>query len=136
MAEALTGTAEESEQVKEEEEPDLKRRDRSKQNKFNVLLAAGAVPASMRKEWEALKTAGSRKNQSKFIEDTVVRDERTGHLALSCDKGSLEASVGLKHKSKTGWGASPGHPGRRGAGEDTGRCGLLPVAGAEGRAHG
>ena len=77
---------------------------RSKQNKFNVLLAAGAVPASMRKEWEALKTAGSRKNQSKFIEDMVVRDEKTGRLALSCDKGSLEASVGLKHKTKTGWG--------------------------------
>ena len=69
MAEALTGewrnglAPEEPEQAKEEEEPDLKRRDRSKQNKFNVLLAAGAVPASMRKEWEALKTAGSRKNQ-------------------------------------------------------------------------
>ena len=52
MAEALTGewrnglAPEEPEQVKEEEEPDLKRRDRSKQNKFNVLLAAGAVPAS------------------------------------------------------------------------------------------
>ena len=110
MAETLTGewrnglAPEEPEQAKEEEEeePDLKRRDRSKQNKFNVLLAAGAVPASMRKEWEALKTAGSRKNQSKFIEDMVVRDERTGRLALSCDKGSLEASVGLKHKSKTG----------------------------------
>ena len=58
----------------------------------------------MKKEWEALKTAGSRKNQSKFIEDMVVRDERTGRLALSCDKGSLEASVGLKHSSKTGWG--------------------------------
>ena len=25
----------------------------------------------------------------------VVRDEGTGRLALSCDKGSLEASVGL-----------------------------------------
>ena len=62
------------------------------------------MPASMRKEWEALKTAGSRKNQSKFIEDMVVRDEGTGRLALSCDKGSLEASVGLKHKSSTGWG--------------------------------
>ena len=110
MAEALTGewrnglAPEEPEQVKEEEEPDLKRWGRSKQNKFNVLLAAGAVPASMRKEWEALKTAGSRKSQSKFIEDMVVRDEKTGRLALSCDKGSLEASVGLKHKSKTGWG--------------------------------
>ena len=93
------------EQEKEEEEdPDPKRRDRSKQNKFNVLLAAGAVPASMRKEWEALKTAGSRKSQSKFIEDMVVRDEGTGRLALSCDKGSLEASVALKHKSSTGWG--------------------------------
>ena len=67
----------------------MKRRDRSKQNKFNVLLAAGAVPASMRKEWKALKTAGSRKNQSKFIEDMVVRDDKTGRLALSCDKGSL-----------------------------------------------
>ena len=90
---------EEPEQVKEEEEePDLKRRGRSKQNKFNALLAAGAVPASMRKERESLKTAGSRKNQSKFIEDMVVRDERTGRLALR------QASVGLKRKSKTGWG--------------------------------
>ena len=110
MAEALTeewrnGLApEKPEQEKEEEEPDQKRRDRSKQNKFNVLLAAGAVPASVRKEWEALKTAGSRKNQSRFIEDMVVRDEGTGRLALSCDKGSLEASVALKHKSSTGWG--------------------------------
>ena len=69
-----------------------------------MLLAAGAVPASMRKEWEALKTAGSRKNQSKFIEDMVVRDDKTGRLALSFDKGSLEASMALKHKSKTGWG--------------------------------
>ena len=34
----------------------------------------------------------------------VVRDEKTGRLALSCDKGRLEASMGLKHKSKTGWG--------------------------------
>ena len=98
------GAEQAKEEEEEEEEPDLKQRDRSKQNKFNVLLAAGAVPASMRKEWEALKTAGSRKNQSKFIEDMVVRDERTGRLALSCDKGSLEALVGLSHKSRTGWG--------------------------------
>eukprot|EP00439_Symbiodinium_sp_Y106_P009878 s8086_g1.t1 len=58
----------------------------------------------MKKEWEALKTAGSRKNQSRFIEDTVVRDERTGRLALSCDKGNLAASMTLTHKSSTGWG--------------------------------
>ena len=32
------------------------------------------MPASMRKEWEALKTAGSQKNQSKFIED-ILDDE-------------------------------------------------------------
>ena len=147
MAEALTeewrnGLApEKPEQEKEEEEePDQKRRGRSKQNKFNVLLAAGAVPASMRKEWEALKTAGSRKNQSRFIEDMVVRDEGTGRLALSCDKGS-EAQVfdwvgrqGPQQDVVQGqvW----GHPGRRGAGEDAGRCGLLPVAAAEGRSRG
>ena len=49
---------------KEEEEPNLKRRDRSKQNKFNVLLAAGVVPASMRQEWEALKTAGRERTRA------------------------------------------------------------------------
>ena len=43
--------------------------------------------------------SGSRKNQSKFIEDMVVRDEKTGRLALSCDKGSLEASMALDERA-------------------------------------
>ena len=93
MAEALTeewrnGLApEKPEQEKEEEEePDPKRLDRSKQNK----------PASMRKEWEALKTAGSRKSQSKFIEDMVVRDEGTGPFGLELRQGQPGGLSGLE----------------------------------------
>ena len=107
MAEALTGewrnglAPEEPEQVEEEEEnPDLKRRDRSKQNKFNVLLAAGAVPADMRKEWEAM---GSR----------VAKEPEQVHRGHGCSRRknrSLGLELrqgrpgGLGGKTKTGWG--------------------------------
>ncbi|CAE7416427.1 unnamed protein product, partial [Symbiodinium sp. CCMP2456] len=112
MAEALTGEwinglePEESETAEPEEtpEPPTGRRDRAKQTKFSVLLAAGAVPDTLKTEWEALNASGKRKQLTKFIEDTVTRDPDTGRLALSCDTAEVTGESSLVKKQATGWG--------------------------------
>ena len=103
MAEALTGEwinglePEESETAEPEEtpEPASARRDRAKSHKFSVLLASGAVPETLKTEWEALNASGKRKQMTKFIEDTVTRDPETGRLVLSCDAAEVRGQSSL-----------------------------------------
>ncbi|CAE7283344.1 unnamed protein product [Symbiodinium sp. CCMP2592] len=115
MAEALTGdwinglgpeeSGETPAEEPEESEAGPNRRDRSKQHKFNVLLAA-AVPEKMKTEWEALSAGGNgkRKNLTKFIEDSVSRDPETGKLALACEAAEVTGESSLEKKQSTGWG--------------------------------
>ncbi|CAE7358656.1 unnamed protein product, partial [Symbiodinium pilosum] len=75
----------------------LRRRDRSKQAKFHVLLAQGTLPEELRKEWEALSTG---KAKTELVNNSISRDDVTGKLSLSCDKAQLSTSTALVSDNK------------------------------------
>lgn len=83
----------ESDPIQDEEpfEFDDKRKDRSKDNKFKLLLAQGTLPDWIKEAWEKTKSmrTGRSAAQRKIVNEALTRSPE-GALELTLDKPSLQ----------------------------------------------